>query len=312
MSLDPEIEQQIKKVVSENPVVLFMKGSPRAPQCGFSATVAGILDGLVPDYTTVDVLGSQDIREGIKAFSNWPTIPQLYIDGEFIGGCDIIKEMYAAGELQKKVHLDIGAMTAPKITITDAAAAALTEAIGQSPEGDFLHLTVEQDFQTGLQIGDADQMKLCSESNGLKVYVDVGSARRVEGMKIDYVSNDKGEGFKLDNPNQPPSVVETSPQELKQLIDSGADFRLLDCRLEKERDLANLDGSHLLDRDLAEVIEQLPKETTLVFYCHTGLRSKRAAQYFRERGFRDVRNLSGGIDAWAQEVDPQMPRYRSA
>ena len=91
---------QIKQDTSENDVVLYMKGSPDFPQCGFSAVSVEILKRLGVDYKGVDVLADQNIREGIKAYSDWPTIPQLYVKGEFVGGCDIIREMFQDGELQ--------------------------------------------------------------------------------------------------------------------------------------------------------------------------------------------------------------------
>ena len=99
MSLDPETRQRIGECIESDRVVLFMKGTRRAPQCGFSATVVQILDALLPEYTTVDVLSDPDVRQGIKEYSSWPTIPQLYVDGEFVGGCDIVREMQASGEL---------------------------------------------------------------------------------------------------------------------------------------------------------------------------------------------------------------------
>ena len=90
----------IKSTIDNNDVVLFMKGTPVFPQCGFSSVVARVLDHLQVDFESVNVLEDNDIRQGIKAFSNWPTIPQLYIKGEFVGGCDIVKEMFETGELQ--------------------------------------------------------------------------------------------------------------------------------------------------------------------------------------------------------------------
>jgi monothiol glutaredoxin len=92
--------EQIKKELSENDVVLFMKGTPVFPQCGFSAAVANVLNTLSITYKGINVLEDEEIRQGIKDFSEWPTIPQLYIKGEFVGGCDIVREMFAAGELQ--------------------------------------------------------------------------------------------------------------------------------------------------------------------------------------------------------------------
>ncbi len=94
--------EQIQKDISENDVVLYMKGTKQIPQCGFSATVVQVLERVgVADYKDVNVLADAAVREGIKQFTNWPTIPQLYIKGEFIGGCDIVREMYETGELKE-------------------------------------------------------------------------------------------------------------------------------------------------------------------------------------------------------------------
>jgi len=96
------VQETLRDQVTKNRVVLYMKGTPQFPQCGFSATVAEILKRSgVDEYFSVNVLADPEIRQGIKEFSDWPTIPQLYVEGEFIGGCDIIREMYASGELQK-------------------------------------------------------------------------------------------------------------------------------------------------------------------------------------------------------------------
>lgn len=97
------IQEQLKEVVENNDIVLFMKGSPDFPQCGFSGRAAQILQTLGAKYASVDVLADNAVREGIKEYSNWPTIPQLYIKGEFIGGSDIMMEMYENGELKTKV-----------------------------------------------------------------------------------------------------------------------------------------------------------------------------------------------------------------
>ncbi len=94
------VQERIQTLINDNPVMLFMKGTPAFPQCGFSATVVAILDHLGADYESANVLEDQDIREGVKSFSNWPTIPQLYVKGEFLGGCDIAKEMFQSGELK--------------------------------------------------------------------------------------------------------------------------------------------------------------------------------------------------------------------
>ena len=94
------IQDQIKQIITSNPVVLFMKGTAQFPQCGFSGKVVQILKSCNISFKDVDVLSNPEIREGIKIYANWPTIPQLYIHGEFVGGCDIVTELYESGELQ--------------------------------------------------------------------------------------------------------------------------------------------------------------------------------------------------------------------
>ncbi len=97
-----DTQQRIKEQVTGNPVVLYMKGTPQFPQCGFSSLAVQVLNACgVQDFFSVNVLADAEIRQGIKQFANWPTIPQLYVNGEFVGGSDILKEMYQSGELQK-------------------------------------------------------------------------------------------------------------------------------------------------------------------------------------------------------------------
>jgi len=96
-----DVNTWIKQEVTANDVVVFMKGSPQFPQCGFSSVVVQILDYLQVPFSSHNVLESDELRDGIKAYSNWPTIPQLYVKGEFVGGCDILKEMFEAGELRE-------------------------------------------------------------------------------------------------------------------------------------------------------------------------------------------------------------------
>ena len=106
MSLSAETRARIERTLADHRVVLFMKGDRQAPRCGFSAKAVGILDGLIPEYASVDVLSDPEIREGIKEFGQWPTIPQLYVKGELVGGSDIIMEMYESGELAQTLGVD--------------------------------------------------------------------------------------------------------------------------------------------------------------------------------------------------------------
>ena len=99
--MDNEIQESIKSVVESNDVVLFMKGTKETPQCGFSNAIVNILSFMNLDFKDVNVLDDDDLREGVKIFTDWPTIPQLYVKGEFVGGCDIIQDMYKSGELSE-------------------------------------------------------------------------------------------------------------------------------------------------------------------------------------------------------------------
>jgi len=110
MTIDATVTDRIKQDIADNTVVLFMKGTPVFPQCGFSARVVQILTQMGVKFKGIDVLADPAIRQGVKEFSNWPTIPQLYVKGEFVGGCDIISEMYENGEL-KQVLADKGVAT---------------------------------------------------------------------------------------------------------------------------------------------------------------------------------------------------------
>ena len=110
---EPTLSDQIQHAISENPVILFMKGTPDQPMCGFSARTVAILQALGKPFAAVDVLPDPRIRQELSAVSNWPTIPQLFVDGELVGGCDIVTEMYESGELQQVLGVDAPAAAAP-------------------------------------------------------------------------------------------------------------------------------------------------------------------------------------------------------
>ena len=98
-TMSPELTQRLQDTITKNRVMLFMKGNPSMPQCGFSAAVVGVLKEVGVPFGTFNILSDQDIRDGLKLLSNWPTFPQLYIDGELVGGCDIVRDMHAKGQL---------------------------------------------------------------------------------------------------------------------------------------------------------------------------------------------------------------------
>jgi monothiol glutaredoxin len=304
--LDAQTRARIESLVRSERVVLFMKGTREAPQCGFSATVVGILDGLVPDYRTVNVLAAPEIREGIKQFSEWPTIPQLYVEGEFVGGCDIVREMNASGELRQLLGLQPAAAVAPPhVTVTDAAARVIRDAMAGSAHSD-VHVQIDARFNHSLGFGPREGGEVQTVANGISLLFDPDSARRAEGLVID--ADENGGGLAVDNPNQP-RVRQLPPAELKRMLDARTPLVLVDVRTPEEHATARIPGARLADDVLLAELEQLARDTELVFHCHHGGRSQALAERFAARGFTRVHNLAGGIDAWSQQVDPAVRRY---
>ncbi len=309
MTLDRALRVQIESLVESNDVLLFMKGNRNAPQCGFSAKVTQILNALIPNYQTFDVLSDPQIREGIKEFSSWPTIPQLYVKGEFVGGCDIVQELFESGELHSTLGISFENVSPPSITITDAAAVALKQTIEQAgPESGELHVSVDAIFATKLAVSPRTSHDIESESNGISVLFDALSAQRAEGLVIDFVDTAQASGFKIDNPNAP-TIVDIEVTKLKQWLDENAPIELLDVRTPEERAKASIPGSTLLTDLETQRLESLPRDTVLVFHCHRGGRSRAVAEHFAAMGFTRVQNVVGGIDAWALEIDSNVARY---
>lgn len=309
MSLAPELRQKIESLIASDAVVLFMKGSRNFPQCGFSASVVQILDTMLPNYTTVNVLADASIRDGIKAFSDWPTIPQLYVKGEFVGGSDIVRQLHASGELATRLGELAAPAAPPAVTVTPRAAEVLKGALADAGADDVIHLSIDARFDHGLDVGPREATSLTVATNGITVQLDAASARRAAGVVIDYVDGPGGAGFKIENPNRPAAVKAIPPKELKALLDGGQIKHLYDVRTPGERATAAIAGSTLLDDAAAAAIEQLDKSTPLAFFCHHGGRSQNAAEHFLQQGFRTVYNLAGGIDAWSVQVDPTVKRY---
>jgi monothiol glutaredoxin len=308
MSLAPATRARIETLLQQNRVVLFMKGNPDAPRCGFSAAASGLLNDLLPDYKTVDVLEDPEIREGIKMYGNWPTIPQLYVGGELVGGSDIIQSMYSSGELQELFGVPKPDRTPPPITISDKAAAEIRNALADADAGLALHLAIDARYQAQFHLAQADRNSIRSEANGIVLCMDLATARRARGIRIDWTDSVQGSGLTIDNPNAPAAIKPLSVQELKARLDAG-DVTLIDVRPPDERAQAALAHPFRTLDDGIEPLTRLPKDTALAFLCHNGGRSARAAEHFRGLGFGKVYNVAGGIDAWSREIDPAVPRY---
>ena len=309
MSLSPAVQERIESLVRSDRVVLFMKGNRQRPQCGFSAQVVQILDSLVPDYTTVDVLADPEIRDGIKQYSSWPTIPQLYVGGEFLGGCDIVKELFASGEIYGALGVDAPNEAPPEIHVSDVAAAEL-DRLAANAKGRELHLSVDARNEPGLYFGPAEEGAIRVTSNGVTLVLDRLSATRVDGARIDAQVGPPMGPRSASTSRARRRCVSSTAKEVKAMVDSGEPFVFVDVRTPEEREIAKhrrARGSST--HDLHAELEKLDRNTLIVFHCHHGGRSQHAAEHFLGHGFKNVANLAGGIDAWSQEIDPSVPRY---
>lgn len=309
MALSSETRSQIEQTLAQHKVVLFMKGNRSMPRCGFSAQVVSILNGYGVEYHSVDVMADGNVREGIKEFGNWPTIPQLYYQGSLIGGSDIIKQLDESGELLPTLGMKAVEIKAPQISLSAGAISAISAASQEADPGQHLRMELKQGGRNiDMYFDNAQPSDLRVEQGGITVLFDRASARLANGLAVDFVDGPQG-GFKIDNPNLPARVRQLSAAELKAKLDQKMPLRLYDVRGDQERAIAQIAGSVPFDAQAATELEKLPKDATLVFICHHGLRSQAAAEQILSRGFRNVYNVRGGIEAWSTEVDPSVPRY---
>ena len=307
MSLPDSTREKIETILQQDRVVLFMKGTPRQPMCGFSAKTAGILDGLVGEYASINVLDDEDVREGIKVFGQWPTIPQLYVAGELVGGCDIVTSMFNSGELHEVLGLEKPDRTPPEITISTEAAEKIVEAM-QGHDGIGLHLQIDPDFGARFNLAPAQGDEIAVEAAGITVLFDLASAQRARGANIQWVNSVEGEGLSIELPLAPTPIPQMTVSELKEKLDAKA-VTLVDVRTDEERERASINGAQAMNAELMSALEAMPKDSPIAFVCHTGGRSQLAAKHFSKLGFSNVSNVAGGIHAWSLEIDPDVPTY---
>jgi monothiol glutaredoxin len=303
--MEPQLKQEIADLLQNNQVVLFMKGSKNFPQCGFSATVVGILkEAGVREFKDINILQRHDLRDGMKEFASWPTFPQLYVKGEFVGGCDIVKELFESGEIFDVLGTKAPEIKPPTLSITDSAKLAITAA--SQGESGFLRIEISPQFEYALSIDDAKPTDFKLDLGGISVLLDRQSASRADGLKVDF--SEQGGGFRIENPNEPPKVKQIDAKQLKGLLDQGG-LELFDVRTPEERAKAKIEGAQHFDQAAQQKLATLDKETPIYFHCHHGGRSQQAAEHYLRQGFKQVHNVVGGIDAWSQQVDPKVPRY---
>lgn len=307
MTHSETVRENITNQISSNRVVLFMKGTRQAPRCGFSAQVCAVLGDLGIDFKTIDVLSNPEIRDEIKSFSNWPTIPQLYVDGQFVGGCDIVTELNRTGELNQMLGVTKVQRPPPTIRITDSAAAAFKKADEGGAERLRLEIGPSYEHDLCFDLPKSDDIEV--SDNGVTLRLSASSASKAEGLRIDYTDGPKGAGFKIENPGEPARVKDLSAQELKQLLDTGTSPDIFDVRTDQERRIACIPNTRAFDADGEAYLRSLDKNKTIILHCHHGMRSRAVAEQLVAAGFKNVYNLEGGIDAWSTSIDASVPRY---
>ena len=310
MELNQPLQSRIESLVESDRVVLFMKGTRMQPMCGFSAATIGILDSLVPEYTTFNVLEDQGIREGVKAFSDWPTIPQLYIDKEFVGGL----RHREADVQQRRAARDARRGGAGPDPARDRRERRRRRhhrqrAPGQSGQrGAPLHrrtlaalVQPRPDGGTRGPGGVERGSRCCStwRRRRRRRGCPSTSKRRCRAPRSrSTIPTHRPPWAECRRPSLPPRGAKRPPLPPSWTYAPPTSGRGRSSM-----------GSIPLDEEGMKIVAALAKDTKLVFYCHTGVRSRSAAEHFRTEGFTDVHNLEGGIDAWSREVDASVPRY---
>jgi monothiol glutaredoxin len=215
--------------------------------------------------------------------------------------------MYASGELHSLFGATPPDRTPPEITITDKAAEAIRNGIANA-QGLALHLEIGPDHSAGFQLAPAGDHDIVVTANGIEVHFDPGSAQRAKGIVIDWVSTVQGEGLSLKFPGAQ-EIKSMSVQELKARL-ADASVLLVDVRPAAGRaQAAPLALARVLEDEGYDALAALPKDTAIAFICHHGNSSRGVAERFAAHGFTNVFNVEGGMDAWAREIDPTVPRY---
>lgn len=293
------INQRIEQLLEQHSVLLFMKGSPQSPMCGFSANTVKIIKELLnDDFSYFNVLEDNEMREGIKVYGQWPTIPQLYINKELIGGNDIITEMYHTGELQDLLGLEKPEKNPPQISISEKAKQHIKESL-QNVENDKLFLSIDEEFNTQFSLEIPKGYEIICQFEGFNIYMNIGTAKRAEGIEIAWVDELEGSGLRIKNPNEPPQVNQISVQQYRQWLSSDKENpKVYDVRTEENFKQGTVDSATRLDNEAIAEIEKMPKDTALLFVCQIGQSSMGAAEFFRKKGFTNIYNLIGGYNAW--------------
>ena len=184
----------------------------------------------------------------------------------------------------------------------------MQSALGAQPEM-ALHLQIDAAWTHALSLSPPSPGSVQVQVGELKLHMDPWSAARADGLTIDMAEEFAGTRFVFENPNAPPPVRQMEVGTLKEKLDRGEEVLLFDVRDPEERARAAIAGARPWDQQAVELVESLPKDTEIIFHCHLGGRSQQAAEHFRRQGYTNLHNLVGGIRAWSEQIDPDVPRY---
>jgi len=305
-----EIRQRIEPLLCANRLVLFMNGTPDAPERFFSHKICHVLDGLGLEYACFDVSSDSKLREDIKAYGGLHTIPQLYLDGELVGGSDVVERMAGTGELHAALGLAAPDRTPPTVHLTQSAARFLRDVISSKGGSTVVDIAVDAQFRSELRFQPRREDAVVTEVEGVLLQFDLASARRAGGLSIDWKDIERGPSLLISHPKAP------TPRPVRWISPADADTRvragmltIIDVRSREERALARLSVPFLYLDDGTHEIRNLSPDVPLAILCHRGDRSWYAAEHFVQLGHHDVYAVEGGIDAWAERVDVSIPRY---
>lgn len=310
MTLSAADRQRIETLLRAHRLVVFMNGAPDAPERFFSHKICRLLDGLGLDYAYVDVSADSKLREQIKAYGGLQAIPQLYLDGQPLGGNEVVEQMAGADELHAALGLPVPDRTPPAVRLTPAAAEFLRGVVRGKGEGTVVDIAVDPQFRSSLRFGPRRNDAIAAEMDGVALQFDLASARRAEGLSIDWQDVERGPSLLLSHPRAPvPKPVRwISPSEADARVRAGT-LTIVDLRREEERALARLSVPFLYLDEGTHEIRHMPPQAPLAVLCHRGERCWHGAQHLVQLGHRDVYAIEGGIDAWAADVDASIPRY---
>ncbi|WP_394538546.1 glutaredoxin domain-containing protein [Lysobacter enzymogenes] len=310
MTLSAADRQRIETLLRAHRLVVFMNGAPDAPERFFSHKICRLLDGLGLDYAHVDVSADSKLREQIKAYGGLQAIPQLYLDGQPLGGSEVVERMAGADELHAALGLPAPDRTPPAVRLTQAAAEFLRGVVRGKGAGTVVDIAVDPQFRSSLRFGPRRNDAIAAEVDGVALQFDLASARRAEGLSIDWQDVERGPSLLLNHPRAPvPKPVRwLSPSEADARVRAGT-LTIVDLRREEERALARLSVPFLYLDEGTHEIRNMPPQAPLAVLCHRGERCWHGAQHLVQLGHRDVYAIEGGIDAWAADVDASIPRY---